>query len=170
MEKIAWLVLTVITLVAAIAAQRRPRALTIGRVALGIYYVFAGALVNLAYLARGETYASFADAAHFAFVRDTWRAVVAPHYLFYIGLLVIFEATMGVLVLSGGRRAELGMVGILGMQAGLLLFGWVITVLAAVMLVAVGLLFRAQRRHDKHVRSVPEMATVAPPNPLAGSS
>jgi hypothetical protein len=127
---IAWLVLTVITLVAAIAAQRRPRALTIGRVALGIYYVFAGALVHVVYLARGETYASFADAAHFSFVRDTWRAVVAPHYLFFIGLLVVFEATMGVLVLSGGRRAEVGMIGILGMQAGLLLFGWVITALA----------------------------------------
>jgi hypothetical protein len=37
MEKIAWLVLTLVTLVAAIAAQRRPRALTIGRVALGFY-------------------------------------------------------------------------------------------------------------------------------------
>ena len=62
MEKIAWLLLTLVTLVAAIAAQRRPRALTIGRVALGIYYVLAGALVHLLYLVRGDTYASFADA------------------------------------------------------------------------------------------------------------
>jgi uncharacterized membrane protein len=159
MEKIAWLVLTLVTLVAAIAAQRRPGALTVGRVTLGIYYVFAGALVNVVYLARGDTFASFADAAYFSFVRDTWRAVVAPNYLFFIGLLVIFEATMGVLVLTGGRRAELGMLGILGMQAGLLLFGWVTSVSAAVMLVAVGLLLRAQRRHDKQVaESLPRRA------------
>jgi hypothetical protein len=162
MEKIAWLVLTLITLVAAIAAQRRPRALTIGRVALGIYYVVAGALVHLLYLVRGDTYASFADAAHFSFVRNAWRTVVAPHYLFFIGLLVVFEATMGLLVLSGGRRAEIGMIGILGMQAGLLLFGWVITVSAAVMLIAVGLLFRAQRHHDMQiVQSVPEPSATA---------
>jgi hypothetical protein len=81
MEKTAWLVLTVVTLIEAIAAQQRPRALTIGRVALGIYYVFAGALIHLLYLVRGETYATFADAAQLSFVRDTWRAVVAPHYL-----------------------------------------------------------------------------------------
>ena len=44
---------------------------------------------------------------------------------------------------SLGRRAEVGMFGIRGMQAGLLLFGWLITVPAAVMLIAVGLLLRA---------------------------
>jgi hypothetical protein len=171
MEKIAWLVLTVVTLVAAIAAQRRPRALMIGRVALGLYYVFAGALVHVVYLAGGETYASFANAAHFSFVRETWRALVAPHYLFFIGLLVVFEATMGILVLSAGRRAEVGMLGILGMQAGLLLFGWVISMLAAVMLVAIGLLLRAQRRHDKQaVQSVAVPATPAAPTALSGST
>jgi hypothetical protein len=51
---------------------------------------------------------------HFSFVRNAWRAVVAPHYLFFIGLLVVFEATMGLLVLSGGRRAEIGMIGVSG--------------------------------------------------------
>jgi hypothetical protein len=51
------------------------------------------------------------------------------------------------------------MLGILGMQAGLLLFGWVTSVSAAVMLVAVGLLLRAQRRHDKQVaESLPRRA------------
>jgi hypothetical protein len=41
------------------------------------------------------------------------------------------------------------MAGILGMQAGLLLFGWVLTGFATVMLVAVGLLLRAQVHHDR---------------------
>src|SRR5919199_3404226 len=109
MEKIAWLVLTVITLVAAVAAQWRPRAQRVGRLTLGVYYVLAGALVHLWYLVAGSSYAAIADDAHVAFVRDTWRAVVAPHQVFFIGLLVAFEATVGVLVLLGGRSAELGM-------------------------------------------------------------
>lgn len=149
MEKIAWLILTVITLVAAIAAQRRLGALPVGRIALAIYYVVAGALVNLAYLVAGASYASFADSARVPFVRDTWHSLVAPHQAFFIGLLIAFEATMGVLVLIGGPAAEFGLAGILAMQACLLLFGWVLTVLAAVMLVAVGLLLRAQRRSDR---------------------
>jgi hypothetical protein len=98
--------------------------------------------------------------------------VVAPHYLFFIGLLVIFEATMGVLVLSGGRRAEIGMIGILGMQAGLLLFGGVITVSAVIMLVAVSMLLRAQRRYGQQraVQFAPEPATPAALNAPSRSS
>jgi hypothetical protein len=155
-------VLTLITLVAAIAAQRRPRALTIGRVALGIYYVFAGALVHLLYLVRGDTYASFAEAAHFSFVRNAWRAVVAPP------ISVLHRAAGGLRGHDGAarsqwrRRAEIGMIGILGMQAGLLLFGWVITVSAAVILIAVGFLLGAQRHHDMQiVQSVPEPSATA---------
>ena len=49
----------------------------------------------------------------------------------------------------GGRAAQLGMLGILGMQACLLLFGWLLTAFGAVMLVAVGLLLRAQLHHDR---------------------
>ena len=160
MEKIAWLVLTLVTLVAAVAAQWRPAALRVGRVTLGIYYVAAGALVHAVYLATGQTYATIADAAHVSFVRDTWRSLVAPHQMVFIGLLVLFEATVGVLVLVGGRWAELGMAGILAMHACLLLFGWVYTVLSTVMLVAVGLLLRAQLRADRAVpivRSQPLM-------------
>jgi uncharacterized membrane protein len=81
----------------------------------------------------------------------------------WLVLTLVTLFAMGVLVLGRGRRAELGMLGILGMQAGLLLFGWLITVPAAVMLIAVGLLLRAQRRHDRRVaQSVPEPAAAAP--------
>jgi hypothetical protein len=66
------------------------------------YRARAPQLAHLLYLVRGDTCASFAKAAHFSFVRNAWRAVVAPHYLFFIGLLVVFKATMGLLVLSGG--------------------------------------------------------------------
>jgi hypothetical protein len=149
MEKIAWLVLGIATLVSAIVAQRRPAALPVGRLFLGVFYVFAGAVVHAIYLATGASYATFADAAHVAFVRTTWHEVVAPHQEFFIGLLILFEAVVGVLILMGGRRAQLGLLGILGMQACLLLFGWVLTGFATVMLIAVGLLLRAQLRHDR---------------------
>jgi hypothetical protein len=153
MEKIAWLVLGIVTLVAGIVAQWRPRALPVGRLALGVFYVLAGALVHGIYLAAGASYAAFADAAHVPFVRTAWHSLVAPNQMFFIGLLIVFEAVVGVLVLMGGRKAQLGMVGILAMQACLLLFGWVLTGFAAVMLVAVGLLLRAQVHHDRGVRT-----------------
>jgi hypothetical protein len=145
MEKVAWLVLGGITFVAALRAARSRRALQVGRVALGLLYVGAGALVNAVFLATGTDYGTFADAAHVAFVRDTWRFLVAPHQGPFIGLLVAFEATVGVLVLAGGRWTRVGLVGMIGMHLGLLLFGWVLTIWAAIMLVALVLLLRAER-------------------------
>jgi hypothetical protein len=59
------------------------------------------------------------------------------------------EPGVGLLVLIGGRMAQLGMVAILGMQACLLLFGWILTIFGIFMLVAVGLLLRAQIRHER---------------------
>lgn len=162
MVQITWMVLTVVTLVAAIMAQWKPGALVVGRVALGVYYLLAGALVHAVYLATGTSYANFADSAHLSFVRDTWRSVVAPHQWFFIGLLVVFEATVGVLVLSGGRRAVVGMSAILAKQACLLLFGWLLTVPAIVMLIGVGLLLRAQVRRGP--------STMAPMSPVAATS
>jgi hypothetical protein len=149
MEKIAWVVLAIATLVSGIVAQWRPRALPLGRLALGLFYVVAGAIVHCYYLATGSSYATFADAAHVSFVRTAWHSVVAPNQTLFIGLLIAFEAAAGVLVLMGGRKAQLGMVGILGMQACLLLFGWFLTVSGIFMLVAVGLLLRAQVHHDR---------------------
>ena len=73
-----------------------------------------GALVNARYLASGRDYAGFTDTAHFAWVTDAWRAIVAPNVVPWISLLVVFEATVGALVLSGGRRTQLGYVGVIG--------------------------------------------------------
>jgi hypothetical protein len=98
MEKIAWLVLGSVTLVAAVFAGRNRRALYVGRAALGMLYLGAGALVNAVYLATGESYADFADAAHFSFVRDTWRSLVVPNHGFFISLLIAFEVAVGVLI------------------------------------------------------------------------
>ena len=57
-----------------------------------------------------------------------------------------FEAVVGVLILSGGRRTQLGLVGAIGFHLALWLFGWFVTIYALVMLPALVLLLRAERR------------------------
>ncbi|MBD0324500.1 MAG: hypothetical protein ICV72_14120 [Aldersonia sp.] len=123
MERIAWLVLGALALAAAFRAGTSSRALYVGRVALGALFIGAGALVNLFYLLTGTDYGTFADAAHLGFVRSTWHSVVAPRQVLFIGLLIAYEITVGVLLLSGGRRTELGLAGAIGMHLGLLVFG-----------------------------------------------
>ena len=103
MEKIAWLVLGAVALAASFRAGGSSRALSVGRAALGALFIGAGALVNLFYLLTGTDYGTFADAAHLAFVRNTWHSVVAPRQALFIGLLIAYEITIGVLILNGGR-------------------------------------------------------------------
>ena len=145
MEMIAWPVLGLTTVVAGVLAHRHPRAVLVGRWALGLLYVLAGALVNLVYLLTGTDYADFADASMIPFVRDTWASVVAPHQAFWIGLLIAFEAVVGLLVVSGGRRAQVAMILMMGFHVGLMLFGWFFWAWSVPMLIGIGLLLRAER-------------------------
>src|SRR5512132_3494385 len=105
-----------------------------------------GAVFNAVNLAPGGDYAGFADQAHFGWVTTAWRAVVAPNQLLFIGLLVAFEAVVGVLILSGGRRTQLGLVGAIAFHAALWLFGWGLTIYSVLMVAALVLLLRAERR------------------------
>jgi hypothetical protein len=156
----AWVLLGAVTLVAAIRARKSRRALLVGRLALGTLFVLAGALVNAVFLATGTDYTGFADLSFLPFVRDTWRSVVAPNQVLFIGLLIAFEATAGVLVLLGGKRAELGMLAILGFHVGLLFFGLPFWTWAIPMLVAVGLLLRAQRSANRAAATAETAAAV----------
>lgn len=147
MEKIAWLILGGVTFVAALRAGSSLRAMYVGRAALGVLFIVFGALVNAIYLiAEPDYYANFADASPFPFVTDTWNTLVLPHQNFFITLLVIFEATMGVLILSGGHRTQVGLIGLIGFHIGQLAFGGVLWPWAAVMLTALILLLRAERK------------------------
>jgi hypothetical protein len=145
MVQIAWLILGGTAFVASLLAGRNRRALFVARAALGILYLGAGALVHAMNLLGGVSYADFANAAHFAFVRDTWASVVVPETGLFIGLLTIFEATVGVLILTGDRWTQVGLWGALVMHVGLLAFGWVITVWSILMLVTFTLLLRAEQ-------------------------
>jgi hypothetical protein len=61
-------------------------------------------------------------------------------------LLVVFEATVGVLMLSGGRRTQVGYLGVIGFYLALWLFGWIETVWVVIMLPPMLLLLRAEWR------------------------
>src|SRR5829696_4156075 len=143
--QIFWVLCVATAIVASVLANWRPRARYIGRVAVGVLMLLGGAVFNAVNLALGD-YASFADQAHFGWVTDAWRAVVAPNQYLFIGLLVIFEAVVGVLILSGGRRTQLGLIGAIGFHLALWLFGWGVTIYALIMVPALNSLLRAERR------------------------
>ena len=146
MEKVMWLVLGGVAFVAALRAGQSSRAMLVGRWALGILFVVFGAAVNAIYLLMGtDYYADFADASPFPFVRDTWRSLVVPNTGLFITLLIVAEATAGALILSGGRRTQVGLLALIGFHVGQLAFGGVLWIWAPMMLVAFVLLLRAER-------------------------
>jgi hypothetical protein len=146
MAQILWLVLGLTTIVSGVLAAHHPKALLVGRIALGSLMLIGGAIVNAVYLGSGVDYDDFADLSMLAFVTDTWRDVVAPHQNFFIGLLIAFEAITGVLVYLGGRTAAVGMTAIIGFHLGLMFFGWGFWIWSIPMIAGVALLLRAQLR------------------------
>lgn len=150
--QILWVACGLATIVAAALAYRSSRARYLGRVAVGVLFVIGGALLHIVNLATGGDYADFADPAHFSWVTDAWRTVVEPNQFLYISLLVVFEATVGVLAMSGGRKTQIGYAGVIAFYSVLWLFGWFETVWVLVMLPAMFLLLRAERRAEARPR------------------
>ncbi len=144
--QVFWLVCGAATVVGAVMANRGRRWRYVGRAAVGGLFLIGGALYNFLALVSGGDYAGFADTAHFAWVTDAWRAVVVPNHILFIGLLVIFEATVGVLILSGGRRTRLGYAGVIGFYLALWLFGGFQLIWSVLMLPFMILLLVAERR------------------------
>lgn len=145
-----WLVLGATVVVASLRADRSERARFVARVALGVLFLVFGAVVNAVYLVTDwDSFAAFGEMSQFAFVRETWASLVVPNTGFFIGLLILGEATAGILVLSGGRRLEVGLALLLAFHVGLLFFGWWLWLYAVPMLGALALLLRAQRRNQQ---------------------
>jgi hypothetical protein len=71
-------------------------------------------------------------------------------------LLVVFEATVGVLILSGGRRTRLGLAGAIAFHSLLWLFGWIELVWCLVMLPPMILLLVAERHWASYEATSPE--------------
>jgi len=159
MNKIVWIQVfwsaCVLAAVVAALASRHRWARQLGRIAVGSLMLFGGALFNAVNLATGGDYAAFADNAHFDWITTAWRAVVAPNQPIFIGLLVLYEAAVGVLILLGGRRTQLGYVGAIGFHLALWLFGWFVTIYTLIIVPALVLLLLAERRAARATVTAP---------------
>lgn len=151
-----WVVCGIATIIAGMLATRSRRWMYLGRGAVGVLFLVGGALLHAINIATDGDYTDFADPAHFGWVTDAWRAVVPANQDLLIGLLALFEATVGVLVLSGKRRTQLGYVGVIAFYAALWIFGWFETIWVILMLPPMVLLLRAERRPQAS-------AAIAPP-------
>ena len=143
------------TIVAAVLAHRSRAARYVGRVAVGVLFLGGGALLHLINLGSGADYSGFADPAYLPVVTEAWQAVVVPNAVLFIGLLAVFEATVGVLALCGGRWTRLGYAGVIAFYLALWVFGWMETVWVLLMLAPMMLLLRAERRAAPATRAKP---------------
>lgn len=161
---VLWSLCGLVAVAGAIEATRRPagRGIYVGRAAVGVLFIFGGALVHALNLANGSSYRSFADPAHFAWVRTTWRAVVPPNQTALIALLTAFELAVGLAVLSGGHRTELGLVAAIGFHALLWIFGWIESIYCLVMIPTLVALCRAERLRARRP-AVRETEGLGPP-------
>ena len=153
--QIFWMIFGVATVVACLLSSRSRRAMLIARVLVGMVMLVGGALLNTAFLLAGNDYSVFMDASWFPWVTETWRAVVPPNHVLLIGLLIFFEAAVGVLILSGGRMTQLGLVGAIGFHLALCVMGWGVTLYAIAMLTGLVLLLRTER-HAAGARAYPQ--------------
>ncbi|TQJ40757.1 hypothetical protein FBY33_2847 [Arthrobacter sp. SLBN-112] len=144
---IVFFVLAVPAFIGDVLAGLSRRARYIGRIGTGLTMLLGGAGVNASFLASGYDYGDFANDAKFGWVTQTWQAVMPASYMLLIGLLITFEAVVGLLILWGGRLAQVGLACAIVFHVALaLFFSWFLTGYAAVMLAALALLLRAERR------------------------
>ena len=146
MLPVIWVSCAVVIVAAAVRARGSRRAARIGRCAVAVLFLGAGALVNAIFLATGDDYAKFADRAYIRLVGDTWRDFVVPNHHLFISLLIAFETVVGVLMIAGGRRAQLGLVAAIAFHVALLSFGWGFYLWSIPMIAAFSLLLRAERQ------------------------
>ena len=146
--QVAWAVLGLIVVVGALLAHRSRRAYRVALWALALLYLPAGAAVHAWYLATDVSYSGFTDLSWSPFVTETWESLVVPHDWIFIGLLIAFEATVGILVLLPGRPRRIALVLIAAFHVALVSFGWVFLVWVVPMVAALVLLLREEGRHD----------------------
>lgn len=155
---VAWMTLGATVVGSALRARRSRRAYRIAVLADSVLFVLAGAGANAYFLLRGDDYSGFADGASTAFVRDTWESLVVPHHHLFIGLLVAFEAAVGLLVLARGRTRQVALALQVAFTATLVSFGWGFLVWSAPVGFALVQILRAGAPADVHT-AIEEGAT-----------
>jgi hypothetical protein len=127
-------VMTITSARPTISPTKRPRAARWAQQALGWLFLL-GSISHVVFgVGVTEIYRDFAAWSPFEWVRDAWASVFMPNALAFALLLAAFEATVGALILAGGRKMQLGLVGAIGFHIGLMLFGlwpWSVPMIAA---------------------------------------
>jgi hypothetical protein len=111
-----------------LASERRGgeimRAVNIVRVLFG-FMLLAGAAVNTYLgLTRPDLYASFADAALLKLYNSLWQSLILPYLGVWLALVVAFELTTGLLILSRGVWVKVGLAAALLFFLFLVPFWW----------------------------------------------
>lgn len=84
----------------------------------------AGAATHIIFVTtRPSSYGSFADGSWWPIITHAWRSVLLPNVYSLIPLLVLFEAAVGLLILSRAYR-RIGIAAAIAFNAALILFGW----------------------------------------------
>ena len=104
-------------------------------VAGGFYLTMAGINFGLA-IGNPQTYAAFADAALFDWVRQAWLDVFMAHPAVWAGLLGAGEVLVGSALLAGGRWALAGLLAVIAFHLALMIFGWGVALWAVPVLAA----------------------------------
>ena len=79
------------------------------RLFFALWYLL-GSLSHVIYgIANNHIYAVFARTSIFSISRELWGTVVMPHITFFALLLAAFEMTTGILILSKGKLAWIGL-------------------------------------------------------------
>ncbi len=141
-----WVALGLTVVVSGLLAEQRPWARTLGRAAVAMLFLLAGAAVNALFLLTGADYDGFAAGSPVALVRDTWQSLVVPHHAVFIWLLVLGEAAIGVAVALGGRAMRAAYLAAAAFHVALMVFGFGFWVWSLPVLLGLILLLRAERR------------------------
>jgi hypothetical protein len=142
---VVWVALGIVIVACSMRASRSRRAYVAGVAAVSALWVLAGAGANAYLLAHGADYSGFADGASTTFVRETWESLVVPNHGLFIGLLIAFEATAGLLVLVEGRVRQTALLLLIGFNVALVSFGWGFLAWSAPRVAALSMLWRAGR-------------------------
>lgn len=94
-----------------------------GPVVGGFYLSMGGVHLGLV-AADTETYRHFADHGLFGFVRDGWQEVFMANPAVFGLMLMAGETVLGILLLRGGRAADVGWAGAIVFHVLLMLFGF----------------------------------------------
>lgn len=147
--QVVWVPSSVVTIIAALLAGRSTGWRHVGRAATAALLVVGQARVHFSSLFSGVDYSDFADSAHFDWVTDTWRVVVGPRQLLFVGLLTAFEVIVGLLVIGGGRLTRAGYGCVIAFYLALWVFGPIETIVVLVMLAPMWLLLRAEQQASR---------------------